>query len=400
VNGGLITNSEGEIVRFISMARDITERKAVQDSLLESEDRYNSFINNNIDRIFVKDENCRYLIVNDAMADFFGKTKEEILNKTDRELADGKLIYPSGSSDLRALESKNAFVVEEKLGDRIYETIKFPMQLKNQRTGIGGIMRDITERKMAEERLNYVARLYALLSQINQSIVRIKSIDELFEMTCNMAIEFGQFHMCWIGFYDETEEMIKPVSCAGHNEGYVESLHIYPYRNPRGKGPTGRAFLEGMVVASNNIAVDPKMKLWRDEALKRGYRSLLSTPLLRKGKPMGTLTVYAVEVNFFDDEEQKLLQEIGIDISYAIDAIDSENERKAAEEAVIRSEAKYRDFVENSPEAIAIYADNVVTYVNKECLRLMRAESKDQLIGVCMSLILFIPITDKSLLSG
>jgi len=53
-----------------------------------------------------------------------------------------------------------------------------------------------------------------------------------------------------------------------------------------------------------------------------------------------------------------------------------------AEEALIQSEAKYREFVENSPEAIAIYSDNVVTYVNKECLRLMRANSKDELIGM------------------
>ncbi|NDP21910.1 MAG: PAS domain S-box protein [Paludibacter sp.] len=57
-------------------------------------------------------------------------------------------------------------------------------------------------------------------------------------------------------------------------------------------------------------------------------------------------------------------------------------EQKNAEEQIRQSEAKYRDFVENSPEAIAIYVDGVVNYVNKECLRLMRATSKDQLIGM------------------
>jgi len=63
-------------------------------------------------------------------------------------------------------------------------------------------------------------------------------------------------------------------------------------------------------------------------------------------------------------------------------------ERKSAVVKLEESEAKYREFVENSPEAIAIYSDGVVSYVNKECVRLMKATTKDQLIG--MSVIEFI----------
>lgn len=57
-------------------------------------------------------------------------------------------------------------------------------------------------------------------------------------------------------------------------------------------------------------------------------------------------------------------------------------EQKKAEQGIRESEAKYREFVDNSPDAIAIYSDGVVSYVNKECLRLMRATSKDQLLGM------------------
>ena len=134
-------------------ARDITDRKLVQEALIESENRYNTFINNNVDMIFVKDDQFRYLIVNNAMATFYQKPKSEILYKTDFELANKDIIAPCISSDQKALTSTAAFITEEIIGDKIYETIKFPMLLKNNQKGIGGIMRDITKRKNSEKAL-------------------------------------------------------------------------------------------------------------------------------------------------------------------------------------------------------------------------------------------------------
>lgn len=382
VNGGLIKNSEGEVVQFVSIARDITERKAVQDALVESENRYNNFINNNVDMIFVKDDQLRYLVANDSMARFYGKTSSELLDKTDKDLANSELNCPCESSDRRALEAGSPFVIEEKLGDRIYETLKFPMQLRNNQKGIGGILRDITDRKMAEKKLNYVTRLYALLSHVNEAIVRIKDEKELLKTICELAIEYGQFRMCWIGIYDAEADVLIPETFAGYEDNYLQSLKIRPHQKPYGKGPTGRSFLEKRMIFCNDIATDPDMNPWKEEAGKRDYKSSFATPIYRRGIPYGTLTLYASVTNFFNDEEQKLLSEISNNITYAIDALEAEEERKLTEEALIRSEAKYREFVENSPEAIAIYSDNVVTYVNKECLRLMRANSKEELIGM------------------
>jgi len=45
------------------------------------------------------------------------------------------------------------------------------------------------------------------------------------------------------------------------------------------------------------------------------------------------------------------------------------------------SEAKYRELVENSPDAILIYVDGIIAFVNKECLHLMAATCEDELIG-------------------
>lgn len=134
-------------------ARDITERKLTREALEESENRYNTFINNNVDMIFVKDDQFRYLIANEALAKYYGKTTNELYGKTDKELAKESLIFPGVSSDKKALTVTSAFLIEESLGDKVYEAIKFPMQLKGNKKGIGGIIRDITVRKHIEQAL-------------------------------------------------------------------------------------------------------------------------------------------------------------------------------------------------------------------------------------------------------
>ncbi len=60
-------------------------------------------------------------------------------------------------------------------------------------------MVDITARKTAEDNLQRITRLYAVLSHCNQAIVRSASEDELFPQICRDAVEFGGMRMAWIG---------------------------------------------------------------------------------------------------------------------------------------------------------------------------------------------------------
>mgnify|MGYP003605554335 CR=1 FL=1 len=140
------------------------ERKKAEKSLLKSEETYETFFNANEDFIFLKDENCRYLIVNDAIAKFFNTTKDNMIGKTDEELASDELIRPCKSSDLKVIETHSTIRLEEQMGSGFFETTKFPVKLDNDKIGVGGIIRNISDHKKAAEREQFIANITAAVS--------------------------------------------------------------------------------------------------------------------------------------------------------------------------------------------------------------------------------------------
>jgi two-component system cell cycle sensor histidine kinase/response regulator CckA len=155
--------------------------------------------------------------------------------------------------------------------------------------------------------------------------------------------------MAWIGLIDESTGAVTPATHAGREEGYLACIAISVGRQPAGRGPTGSALLGGSLDVCDDIRSDPRMEPWRDAALQRGYRASAAVPFRLRGRIIGALNLYSEEAGFFADEERKLLEEIGVDISYALDAIEEEADRRRIEGDLRRSETRYRELVENVP---------------------------------------------------
>lgn len=206
--------------------------------------------------------------------------------------------------------------------------------------------RDITIRKNAEERIDRLYKLYATLSQVNQNIVRVKDRHELFERICKVCVEFGKFRMAWIGLIDEKTGIIQPAAHYGYEDGYLKKVIIDTKKEPSINQPIIKAVHTGEVVLNEDIKSELKQE-WRDESLKRGYRSLASIPIDLNGKIIGILNIYASEPNFFTKEEIFLAKEIGADISYALNAIKLEKERDRLILEIQRSKDELQILIDN-----------------------------------------------------
>jgi PAS domain S-box-containing protein len=146
-----VSVDKGEMSKLIHIATDVTERRRAVNALGESEERYRTFVDSTDDMVFLKDLEGRYLMVNRANAEFFSRAKGDILGKTDFDLMPEEEAAQCRQTDLRSMEEKEGISIStEELGDRIYETRKFRVPLGQDRSGVGGFIRDITEHRRAE----------------------------------------------------------------------------------------------------------------------------------------------------------------------------------------------------------------------------------------------------------
>ncbi|MGE5395358.1 MAG: PAS domain S-box protein [Candidatus Saccharibacteria bacterium] len=325
----------GETGGIILYPEVTTERKNAEKALKDNEEKYHYIFTHNPQPMWIYDlETLAFLEVNEAAIHHYGYSKEEFMHMSLRDIRpqeDLPILYENIKSEPSSENPPGGWRHVKKNGEVIYVEISAHSVFYEGRKARHILINDITKRKLAEEKLLHMTRLYAFLSQINQAIVQTKNTHELFNRICKVAIEHGQFRMAWVGWANETDKKLKPFAIAGHDEGYVTQTDISTDNSPAGQGPTGTAFREGRIITCPDIATDPKMELWKEEALQRGYHSLAAVPLKCRAKIVGTLTLYSKDSGFFTNDEQKLLGEIGDDISFALEAIATEEDNKLAQ---------------------------------------------------------------------
>ena len=150
-----LRNDSDEIVGVIATVQDVTERKQVEERLRESEEYLSNIINTIGDPVFVKDEQFRFVLVNDAMCTFLGRARGEIIGTTGMEYLPADEMEHFLSVDRRVLASGAPDACEETVssGDREARTVLTTKTRHVDRGGskfLVGVIRDMTEHKRAD----------------------------------------------------------------------------------------------------------------------------------------------------------------------------------------------------------------------------------------------------------
>ncbi|WP_250655289.1 EAL domain-containing protein [Alkalimarinus coralli] len=231
--------------------------------------------------------------------------------------------------------------------------------------GMVHVRRNITKRKVAQEKVASLNRLYTVLSHTNKAILLAKNREEMFQRICDIAIQKGGFKMAWIGVIKD--DVVSPQSFAGDEHGYLKDMEMRVDDSVLARGPVGQAAKRAQVCYVNDVLTDPDFSPWREAAIERGYRALAAVPLRFGGEVMGIFTIYSAAPNVFDSEMFGLLSSLSDDISAAIRHIDHEQRRVAAEKKL----RQLSQAVEQSSNAIIITdTQGDIEYVNRSFTQL------------------------------
>ncbi|HOI76908.1 MAG TPA: PAS domain S-box protein [Methanofastidiosum sp.] len=233
----------------------------------------------------------------------------------------------------------------------------------------------------AQKEIIKLNRIYTILSDINQMIVRSHDKQEIFDKACQIAVDKGQFVLAWIGLLTEDEETLKPVAFAGL--GDFESLF--------GKATSGdtnwsnsftfNTLKSGETKVFNDIQKYPELNKWKEHLDKTGLTSMAIVPLKIKGKSIGAYFLHSNEIDFFNKDEIKLLEELADDISFAIESIERETKRKEIEKALIESENKFKLIFNNAAVGIDLMDNNYNFVELNDKLSEILGYEKNELIG-------------------
>ncbi|MBA4317616.1 MAG: hypothetical protein C0412_04370 [Flavobacterium sp.] len=347
---------------------DITSQKENEESLRESEEKYRGLVENSPDAVVIYVEEKIVFINQEGLRMVAAKNKKEIIGKPVLQF-----VHPDSLDSIIkrmeevVLDNNSSETVEEKFidlnGKPIDVEIKAIPTFFEHKPAVQVIIHDISRRKQSTFELNKINRVYSLISQINNLILRSKNREELLQEICRIAVTYGKFRMSWIGMLDDDSKNVNTAAFYGVEDGYFSNDNkISILDEPSGQGPTGTAMREGRTIICNNIATDFMMERWRERAKLRGYRSSIAIPIVVLDKIIGSFNLYSEDTNSFSSEEEvELLEKITQNIAFTLESIIFEEDRIKTQEKI----KQLSQAVEQSPVTIVITnTKGEIEYVN------------------------------------
>jgi PAS domain S-box-containing protein/putative nucleotidyltransferase with HDIG domain len=218
--------------------------------------------------------------------------------------------------------------------------------------GTLGIIRDITERKIADELLHKLNRALKVVRECDQILVRATEETKLLLDICQIIVNIGGYKFAWVGFVSQDKDKtIRPVAYSGYEHGYLDLVKIDASSKER--NPVSQAVTSGKPAIIKNLATSSARTPWQEEAVKRGYAAVIALPLREDSRIFGSLNIYSGEPDVFDAEEVKLLNELADDLAYGIIALHTRAQGKKAADELQRSYRKLRKIFEQTVNALA-----------------------------------------------
>ncbi len=349
-------------VHLQAIVRDITAQRAAEQAIRESEERFRLLSEAAFEGIGMSEQG-RIVDCNEDLAAMLGYRREEMIGRPVLDFVAPVDVDKVAERHRAESLERYEHVARRKDGSTFHVEVQgrtVPYLGRKLRVSA---VRDVSERRRSE-------LIQGAIFRISQAAHTALSLQELFAAIHRIVGELMPARNFYIALYDaERTALSFPY--------FVDEFDPTPAPKPPGKGLTEYVLRTGRpLLATPEVSLELER---RGEVELIGAPSVdwLGVPLVAEGQTTGVLVVqtYTQGVRY-SEAHRDLLQFVSAQIAMTV-------QRKRAEEALRRSEASLRGFVDNAVFGISrSTADGTVVTANHALARILGASSPDELLGL------------------
>lgn len=324
--GNVIRDATGIPLRMVGVNFDISDRKKLEQDLVESEQKYRDLFNqSSAVRIVLDVDTGNLFDMNPAACDFYGYTREQILNMNVTAINGMPIDEVLSILEMAYQKKRNYFQAKHRLANGVVRDVEIfngPINI-NQKRYLNCVVHDITERKETEEKLIASEARYREIFRNNAAVQLVVDAHDSSIVDANRAA---------CEYY-------------GYTLNEITRLTVFDI-NPNSK--------------------EQILSIIHDSA-QRGSNHFI-TQHFRADHTVREVEIFNGRITI---EGRDLLHVIVYDIT----------ESKKAITDLAKSEQRFRQLIENAPDGIVVQTDGALAYVNQKAVALFHAGSAQDLVG-------------------
>lgn len=258
---------------------------------------------------------------NPAAEKIFGYSAEEVLGKSLTLLLPGRYrdAHQRGLERARSTGKSDIIGKTLELHGLTTDGREFPLELSiaawkaGKETFFTGIVRDVSERKRAEEEIQRDRIRLTTLQDINIAATSTLDLRDVLDMLLDKIHLLLPYAACSVSLMDPASGKLEPLAVRNLDETELKAIA------ERSGGGLRRIVLESKSpLVISNVQADSKLPLVTEFFIKHGLVSYLGLPLMAKGEAIGTISVLTKEEHAFTTEEINFLSTLAAQAATAI----------------------------------------------------------------------------------
>ncbi|MBO9574871.1 MAG: PAS domain S-box protein [Sphingobium sp.] len=312
-----LRDNTGRVSAVFGISTDITERKRAEEALAASEERTRLVIETTLDALVMMDSEGMITGWNPQAEKTFGWTQDEALGRALHETIMPERYRAAHAEGLtRYLAGGDGPVLNKRIEITAlhHDGHEFPVELAitpirtERAVGFAGFIRDITERKLAEKRLETQLERLNLLHQITRAIGERQDLKSIFQVMVRSVEDQLPVDFACLCLYDDLDQKLTTVAVGVASEELASELAMSEQADVEIDGNGLSQCVLGRLVYEPDLK-DLDFPFPRRLA-RGGLGAMVATPLQVESQVFGVLVVARTEADSFSSGECEFLRQL------------------------------------------------------------------------------------------